>query len=90
MKYIKNAQMQFIEMEDSAAVFDPGSGETHVLNDIACEILQKCEELGFREEIVHYFCEHYEGDAAEIASDVEEMIRELSGKGILLEREDDR
>ena len=83
MAFYKNDTLQYIQLEDSAAVFDPANGETHVLDSIAYEILDKCVELGSRDAVIRYFCEHYEGDAEEIASDVEGFIQELTQKGIL-------
>jgi len=85
MKYKKN--LSFEEMPlgqgEGCVLFDGGTGNTIVLDDIAFDVLRLFDRERSEEEAVDLLLEKYEGDVGRIRNDVKELIDRLVENGLL-------
>lgn len=86
MKYIKNEAMEFLEIDDeSMAIYDPDSGDTHYIDAIGIAILSLLDEKAEEAELIDQLCDMYDADREIIAADVRGFLEELVGKRVVLE-----
>ena len=86
MKYVKNKKMDFIQTDDtSLAVYDPESGDTHFFDETGTDILSFLSEPCGLEELLEKLCGVYEAVPGDIRGDVEEFLREVMEKGVVVE-----
>ncbi|MFR8001715.1 MAG: HPr-rel-A system PqqD family peptide chaperone [Hydrogeniiclostridium sp.] len=86
MKYVKNTKMDFIQTDDtSLAVYDPESGDTHFFDETGTDILSFLSEPCGLEELLEKLCGVYEAAPGDIRGDVEEFLREVMEKGVVVE-----
>ena len=86
MKYVKNTKMDFIQTDDtSLAVYDPESGDTHFFDETGTDILSFLSEPCGLEELLEKLCGVYEAVPGDIRGDVEEVLREVMEKGVVVE-----
>ena len=86
MKYVKNTKMDFIQTDDtSLAVYDPESGDTHFFDETGTDILSFLSEPCGLEELLEKRCGVYEAAPGDIRGDVEEFLREVMEKGVVVE-----
>ena len=86
MKNVKNTKMDFIQTDDtSLAVYDPESGDTHFFDETGTDILSFLSEPCGLEELLEKLCGVYEAVPGDIRGDVEEFLREVMEKGVVVE-----
>ena len=86
MKYVKNTKMDSIQTDDtSLAVYDPESGDTHFFDETGTDILSFLSEPCGLEELLEKLCGVYEEVPGDIRGDVEEFLREVMEKGVVVE-----
>ena len=86
MKYIKNETMEFLEIDDeSMAIYDPDSGDTHYIDAIGIAILSLLDGETEETELIDQLCDMYDADREIITADVHGFLKELVGKNVVLE-----
>ena len=84
--YTKNEKMDYIDSdENSMAVFDPDSGDTHFLDEIGTDIIKILEQPHDFETIVSRLCEIYSAEPGDIQNDLKEFFDDTVKKGIVME-----
>ena len=86
MKYKTNEAMDYIQTDEtSLAVFDPETGHTHFFDETGTDILSFLSEPCGLEELLEKLCGVYEAAPGDIRGDVEEFLREVMEKGVVVE-----
>jgi len=89
-KYIKNKNMEYIELDETETVInDTESGSIHYIDQVSTIILQQLEEALTFEELIAALLELFEGDEGEIRTDTAEFLTLLVEKNIIHEVEDE-
>ncbi|MBQ4322427.1 MAG: HPr-rel-A system PqqD family peptide chaperone, partial [Clostridia bacterium] len=65
-------------------VFDPKSGDTHLLDEVGISILDNLNEPISLESLLERLCEEYDATPEEIRSDVEEFLAEMIQKAVVI------
>lgn len=82
--YQKNNAMTYIFTDEtSLAIFDPESGDTHLLDETGISILECLNEPVTLDFILERLCEEYDATPDEIRGDVEEFLAEMVQKGVV-------
>jgi PqqD family protein of HPr-rel-A system len=85
MKYKKNDSMDYLEIDDeSLAIYDPESGDTHYISGTGKVILSLLDGKTNTAELVKKLCEIYSADENRIIGDVNEYLKELEHKKIII------
>lgn len=83
--YMKNKDLTYIFTDEtSLAVFDPKSGDTHLLDEVGISILDNLNEPISLESLLERLCEEYDATPEEIRSDVEEFLAEMIQKAVVI------
>ena len=86
MKYIKNETMEFLEIDDeSMAIYDPDSGDTHYIDAIGMAILSLLDVETEEAELINQLCDMYDADREVITADVHGFLENLVVKKVVLE-----
>ena len=84
--YMKNEKMDYIDSDDNTiAVFDPDSGDTHFLDETGTDIIKILEQPCEFERIISELCEIYDATPEDIRDDVREFLNDAVAKGIVVE-----
>lgn len=84
MLYQKNAAMDYIPTdENTLVVFDPDSGNTHILDETAADILGCMEPPCDLETLLWRLCAIYEATPDDIRADVEEFLADMAQKKVV-------
>ncbi|MBE6563767.1 MAG: HPr-rel-A system PqqD family peptide chaperone [Ruminococcaceae bacterium] len=84
MIYRQNKQMDIIPTdENTVAVFDPDSGDTHFLDETATDILKSLESPCDFETLLARLCEIYDASPEDIRADVEEFLADMAIKKVV-------
>lgn len=82
--YQKNNDFTYIFTDEtSLAIFDPESGDTHLLDEVGISILNNLNDPIGLEELLENLCKEYAATPEEIRGDVEEFLAEMVHKGIV-------
>ena len=85
MKYIRNSNMEFLEIDDdNLAVYDNESGDTHYIDATGKSILEILEHETSEDNLICKLCAVYDVTADEIAGDVHEFLNELVSKKVVI------
>lgn len=85
MLYKKNENMDYIPSDETTlAVFDPESGDTHLLDETGTDIINFLEAPSTLEALLDKLCEIYSASPDEIKSDVEEFLAEMVAKKVVV------
>ena len=85
MKFKKNPEFDFLEIADeNLVVFDPDSGNTHIIEETAIDILKLIEEETELEDIILQLTKIYDVSDNKIREDVSAFIDSLVEKRIVL------
>lgn len=83
--YKKNGNMDYIPSDEATlAVFDPESGDTHLLDETGTDILNCLDTHRTLEELLGELCEIYGVTPDEIKGDVEEFLAEMAAKKVVV------
>lgn len=86
MAYLKNEKLDYIDSdENSTAVFDPDSGDTHFLDEAGTDIIKILEQPHDVEAIISQLCELYDAEAEKIQAGVKDFLNDAVAKGIVIE-----
>ena len=84
MSYLLKKHIEKIKLDNGQDVlFDPESGDTHVLDGIGSEILALCDGSNSIDEIVSSLNSKYNAPTDEIKQDVETFLNDLLDKKVL-------
>lgn len=84
MSYLLKKHIEKIKLDNGLDVlFDPESGNTHVLDEIGSEILTLCNGINSIDKIVSSLSSEYNAPSDEIRQDVESFLKDLMEKDIL-------
>lgn len=82
----KNNKMDYIQTDDNELViFNPESGDTHFLNEMATVVFNLFDRHHDVEDLVEALSKEYDAEPAVIEADVRQTIIEFLEKGILIE-----
>lgn len=85
MKYIRNHNMEFLDIDDeNLAVYDSESGDTHYIDETGKSILEILKVETAEEDLISRLCELYSTTAKEITNDVYEFLNELILKKVVI------
>ena len=85
LMYVKNENMEFIEADQSTtAVFDPESGDTHVLDEAGTDIVNILAIPHDFDSLTAKLCEIYEAESADLSEDVQAFLNEAVEKGFVI------
>lgn len=83
--YLKNKELTYIFTDESSlAIFNPESGDTHLLDDIGISILNCLNEPVALKPLLERLCKEYNATPEEICPDVEEFLSEMVQKEVVL------
>lgn len=84
MKYIKNKNMEFLDIDDdNLAVYDPVSGDTHYINGTGKTIISLLDNETEKEKLIDKLCEDFYGSREAIANDLSEFLGDLIEKKVV-------
>ncbi|MBU6161603.1 MAG: PqqD family peptide modification chaperone [Myxococcales bacterium] len=84
MRYRQHPDAASSVIAGEAAVVTPQDSRLHLLDPIATRVWALCEGEGMtRESLVYELMKEFEGDAAEIARDVENLLQELQALRVI-------
>jgi PqqD family protein of HPr-rel-A system len=84
MKYKRNPDFDFIKIdEENITVFDPDSGNTHVIAGTGADILKLVNDENELDDIIRQLTKIYEVSADEINNDVSTFIDSLLERKII-------
>jgi coenzyme PQQ biosynthesis protein PqqD len=84
MIYILKKHIEKIKLDNGQDVlFDPDSGNTHVLDEIGSEVLALCNGSNSIDEMVNNLSSEYNAPVDEIRQDVEAFLNDLIEKAVL-------
>ena len=85
MKYKKNDEMEFLDIDDeNLAVYYTESGDTHYIGGTGKVILSMLGDGTDDTELIGRLCEIYSAAAGEIERDVTECLVELAEKKVVV------
>lgn len=85
MTFIRNKEMEFLEIdENSLAVYDDRSGDTHYINETGKTIVEILENETTREELISQLCDMYSAPVDEISEGVDVFLDELIDKKVVV------
>lgn len=86
MRYILNESMQEMSLGEGEGTvyFDGESGNTHVLDEVAQDVLETFKTESDLDRVVALLASRYDEEERVIRSDVEEFVKALCEKEILL------
>ena len=85
MKYKRNQDFDFIEIdEENITVFDPDSGNTHIIAETGADILKLVNGENELNDILNQLTVIYEVSTEEISSDVLSFIDSLLERKIIM------
>jgi len=85
MVYQKNKEMDYIPVDEtSLTVFDPETGDAHLFDETGISILNLLDEPCDLEILIEKLCEEYDASPEEIQADVEEFLKEVVEKKVVL------
>lgn len=83
--YQKNNDLTYIFTDEtSLAIFDPKSGDTHLLDEVGISILNHLNEAMELEKLLENLCQEYAATPDEIRGDVEEFLAEMVQKEVVV------
>lgn len=84
MRYRQHPDAASSVIAGEAAVVTPQDSRLHLLDPVATRVWELCEGPGrTQESLVHELMKEYEGEAAEIARDVESLLQELQALSVI-------
>ena len=84
MTYLLKEHIEKIKLDNGQDVlFDPESGNTHVLDEIGSEVLALCNGSNSIDEMVNSLSSEYDAPVDEIRQDVETFLNDLLRKDVL-------
>ncbi len=85
MKYQKNPDMEYIDVdEETTVVFDPETEDMHYMDEVGKFILSLLDEPTELDNLLSKIKDCFEGDVAEIEADVKEFLAELCEKKVVI------
>ncbi len=85
MKYIRNHNMEYLDIDDeNLAVYDNESGDTHYIDETGKAILEILKIETAEDDLICQLCELYSATAEEIANDVHEFLGKLILKKVVI------
>ncbi|OGI07959.1 MAG: hypothetical protein A2Y40_06505 [Candidatus Margulisbacteria bacterium GWF2_35_9] len=86
MSLVKNNKFDFIEIDnDNYAIFDPDTGNTHIIEASGADILKQIDGINEKEDIIKNLKQLYDITSNEISDDVTDFINSLIEKKIVIE-----
>ncbi len=83
--YQKNKDLTYILTDEtSLAIFNPESGETHLLDDIGIAILDRLNEPIALDTLLESLCKEFDAEPTQIHDDVEAFLAEMIQKKVVL------
>jgi len=84
MRLRRNANMEYIEVDDSnLVVFDPESGDTHFIDEVGSDIVNNLANESTFDDLLLKLCEIYKTERQEIECDVTEFLQQLIDKKVV-------
>ena len=84
MTYQRDPGLPFQTLEEETIVVDPKTREVHLLNDTAARVWELLASAQSVDELTAALGEEYEAPADDLRAGVEELLRGLSAKGLLV------
>lgn len=85
MTYIRNHDMEFLEIdENSLVVYDENCGDTHYVNDTGKTIVELLENATTKDDLIKQLCNIYEATADDISDSVDQFLEELLSKKVVV------
>lgn len=86
MSLVKNNKFDFIEIDnDNYAIFDPDTGNTHIIETSGADILKQIDGKNEKADIINNLKQLYDVTSSEITDDVNNFINSLIEKKIVIE-----
>ena len=85
-KLILNTQMQEMPLGkgEGTVMYDPDTENTHILDDVALDIINLFREAASAEEVIEKLLEIYDASREKLEKDVLEFVKEAEANRILL------
>jgi Coenzyme PQQ synthesis protein D (PqqD) len=84
MTYTRDPGLPFQTLEEETIVVDPKTREVHLLNDTAARVWELLASAQSVDELTAALGEEYDAPADELRTGVEELLRGLGDKGLLV------
>lgn len=82
--------MEFVSLDDeSLVVFDPASGQTHIINEVGKDIISLCDNGAAVNDILLSLSEQYDTGGSDFERDVLDYLKELEKKEIIKKADGD-
>ena len=82
MRYRQNLHAAASVIAGEAAVLTPSDSRLHLLDPVATRVWELCEGVTL-ESLVTELMKEFDGEAAEIARDVESLLKEFQALGVV-------
>lgn len=85
-KLILNTQMQEMPLGkgEGTVMYDPDTENTHILDDVALDIINQFREAASTEEAINKLLEIYDASKEKLEKDVLEFVKEAEANRILV------
>jgi len=87
MRFVQNSDIAWRIYDGEAVLVDPQGSVCRVLNETAARIWSICEQPSTVQEIAENMEQEYDVSLDQLNQDIEKIIRELTGKNLLLEED---
>lgn len=81
---VKNKDIIWRTVQGEAVLLDPQNGQYFGLNAVASSFWEKIDGVKTLEEIIDLLIEEYRVERDVLVNDIEELVLDLKGKGLLL------
>ena len=81
MRFALSKDIENIEMDDVITLFEPETGDTHIIDEVGKEVLDLCAKMDV-EDAIRRLAEIYDETEEVIGEDVLDFLNELAAKGL--------